>query len=78
LLENAGILAERLRALIEGSVFEHDGTRVPITISVGVAAHPNTPAETGEQLIGAADEALYEAKRTGRNRVLLKQGSPVY
>jgi diguanylate cyclase (GGDEF)-like protein len=76
-LENAGILAERLRALIELSAFEHEGTRVSVTISVGVAALPEFPAEDGLQLIAAADEALYEAKRTGRNRVLLKQGGPV-
>lgn len=74
-LENAGILAERLRALIEGSVFEQESARMPVTISVGVAALPHFPAENGLQLIGAADEALYEAKRTGRNRVLLKTGS---
>lgn len=73
-LENAGILGERLRILIEGSVFEHEGVRVPTTISIGVAAHPETPVENGLQLIAAADEALYEAKRTGRNRVLLKFG----
>jgi diguanylate cyclase (GGDEF)-like protein len=74
-LENAGVLGERLRALMEGSVFELDGARVPITISVGVAAHPAIPVENGLQLIAAADEALYEAKRGGRNRVLLKQGA---
>jgi diguanylate cyclase (GGDEF)-like protein len=74
-LENAGVLAERLRALIEGSVFEIDATRVPITISVGVAAHPAIQIENGLQLIAAADEALYEAKRAGRNRVMLRQGT---
>jgi diguanylate cyclase (GGDEF)-like protein len=74
-LENAGILAERLRMLIEGAVFEHEGIRVPITVSVGVAAHPSTTVENGLQLIAAADEALYEAKRLGRNRVLLKHGA---
>lgn len=74
-LENAGILGERLRLLIEGSVFEHEGVRMPTTISVGVAAHPELSVQNGMELIAAADEALYEAKRTGRNRVLLKFGA---
>lgn len=74
-LSNAGILGERLRSGMELSVFEHEGTRMPITISVGVAAFPELQVETPEQLIGAADEALYQAKRTGRNRVLLKHGT---
>ncbi|MCC6557852.1 MAG: GGDEF domain-containing protein [Polyangiaceae bacterium] len=76
-LESAGILGERLRVLIEGAAFEHEGVRVPITVSIGVAAHPTIPVESGLQLIAAADEALYEAKRLGRNRVLLKHGLPI-
>lgn len=73
-LDKAGILGERLRATVETTAFDHETHRIPVTISVGVAAHPELAAENGAQLIAGADEALYEAKRGGRNRVLLKQG----
>ncbi|HVY46068.1 MAG TPA: GGDEF domain-containing protein [Minicystis sp.] len=71
-LPSAGILAERLRVLVEAAIFEHESVRIPITISAGVAAYPDVQVETAAQLIACADEALYEAKRGGRNRVLLK------
>ncbi len=75
-LSSAGILAERLRVLVEASAFEHESIRMPVTISVGVASIPDKAIETAAQLIAAADEALYEAKRGGRNRVLLKHPTP--
>ncbi len=71
-LGNGGILGERIRSLVERTAFDYEGQRIPVTVSVGVAAYPELDAESGIQLIGAADEALYQAKRTGRNRVLLK------
>jgi diguanylate cyclase (GGDEF)-like protein len=75
-LNHAGVLAERVRQTVQSTPFEHEGTAMPITISIGVAAHPELPIETTAQLIAAADEALYEAKRGGRNRVLLKYATP--
>ena len=67
-MAEAGIAAERLRASVAGSGFElPDGTRVPVTVSIGVAQ-----ASRGETLDGflrRADEALYAAKNAGRNQV---------
>lgn len=70
-LLNAGILGERLRARVEQEVFECQGTRIPVTISVGVAALPEANATSAVDLVRDADTALYEAKRSGRNRVCL-------
>jgi diguanylate cyclase (GGDEF)-like protein len=75
-LGNGGLLAERIRAIVEATAFEYEGRRIPVTVSIGVAAYPEVKAETGLELIAAADEALYNAKRMGRNRVLLKYGDP--
>ncbi len=72
-LQGAGALGERLRAGIASQPFEHDARPIAVTISVGVAACPDVACEDGTALIAAADEALYQAKRCGRNRVLLKQ-----
>jgi diguanylate cyclase (GGDEF)-like protein len=71
-LLNAGIVGERLRAAVEQAPFDYQGQRLPVTISVGVAALPESNVGTAQELIGEADEALYEAKKTGRNRVCLK------
>ena len=62
--------ALRLRQVIEDHVFI-SSTAPPLrkTISIGVANFP-LHGENGEEIIGAADEALYEAKEQGRNRVV--------
>jgi diguanylate cyclase (GGDEF)-like protein len=70
-LLNAGVLGERLRARVEQENFDYQGTRLPVTISVGVAALPEANVTTPSELVRDADAALYEAKRSGRNRVCL-------
>jgi len=60
--------AEQLRELIDSYPFRMDGKKIPVTISIGVATYPEHGIEV-EDIIGKADEALYEAKGTGRNRV---------
>ncbi|MBK6694677.1 MAG: GGDEF domain-containing protein [Myxococcales bacterium] len=71
-LHHAGAFAERLRALVATTSFEWNGTRLPVTISCGVAGYPECGAQAPEQLIMAADAALYEAKRAGRDRVIVR------
>ncbi len=61
-------LAEKLRALIATQVVQHDATTIAVTVSLGVASW--TPGlEDAASLLKAADENLYRAKRSGRNRV---------
>jgi diguanylate cyclase (GGDEF)-like protein len=70
-LLNAGVLGERLRVRVEQENFDYQGSRLPVTISVGVAALPEANVNTSNELIRDADSALYEAKASGRNRVCL-------
>ena len=65
-VEAAAILAERLRLAIESETFLHHGEPVKITCSFGVAQLQSPIPPT---LIELADEALYRAKHSGRNRV---------
>lgn len=69
-LTAAMALAERLRKVVESSrtVLE-DGRQIAVTISLGVASVPEQELESVTELLEAADQALYRAKRGGRNRI---------
>lgn len=62
-------IAERLRTAVEQLDIEWKGTRIPVTISIGIA--DGESSETFDEAIAAADRALYTAKEEGRNRVAL-------
>ena len=65
--------AERLRCDVEALRFEPlPGQRCRVTVSIGVAC-ARSPHPTSEALLRASDQALYDAKRAGRNRVSLAE-----
>ena len=67
--DGAAILYERLRAAIADNPIQTGAGIMPITISFGVKIWAD--GETEEELLAAADAALYQAKSGGRNRVFL-------
>jgi diguanylate cyclase (GGDEF)-like protein len=73
-LEGAGaqgglLMAERIRQEIEKMVFRNESGPVRITLSLGFAVYPDHGVDK-ECLISRADQALYRAKKQGRNRVV--------
>ncbi|OUM88052.1 MAG: hypothetical protein BAA01_13610 [Bacillus thermozeamaize] len=71
-LQGATVVAERMRQDVESMFIEHKYSSIAgyITISLGVAATRPRPASHPSSLIRAADQALYQAKRAGGNRVV--------
>lgn len=65
--------AEQLRSAIAAAPVAHGATSIAVTASFGVASFPRD-GRTGDELIAAADRALYAAKAAGRNRVNVSSG----
>jgi two-component system cell cycle response regulator len=72
--EGAVILAERLRGLIQNAEFFYNNVPIRATCSFGVADIAHDPHMNANQLFEIADQALYRAKREGRNRVIAGHG----
>ncbi len=66
--EQTFVTAERIRNSIQGLPVDLGGRLLDVTSSFGVTSLPGGLAATPERLIRVADEALYEAKKQGRNR----------
>ena len=69
-LKRAAQIAERIRRKISDMNVIVDGSNIEVTASFGVACFPSTDIDNMEDLLKAADKALYEAKETGRNKVV--------
>ncbi len=71
-------LAERLRLAVSEVDLVFEGRSIPLALSAGVAAFPELHIKTASELLLLADEALCEAKRSGRNRCLLHLGQGAF
>ncbi len=70
--------AERLLEYLHDNPIETDITKIPLTLSIGVAALDLETTQSIDKLVAQADQALYMAKYAGRNRVAVYQGLPNY
>lgn len=68
--ENALIPIERIRAKVENYPFEFNDEYIKVTISAGISS-TQEESSSSEQLTKMADEALYKAKNSGKNKVVL-------
>jgi len=64
-------IAERMRAAVEGWTFEHGDSKNRVTISIGLTQYRK--GEDLEQLLSRVDQALYQAKSAGRNKVITQK-----
>lgn len=74
-LKGAWVVAERYRTQVAEYRFGTAHNPIRTTISLGVAAFPDSKVKTVDELVKVADDSLYQAKNLGRNRTQLSSGS---
>jgi diguanylate cyclase (GGDEF)-like protein len=70
-LEFGSLLAERIRVAVKEHAFHISGIDIHVTISLGVTTFPHPDVTSKDDLISRADTALYEAKHSGLDRVIV-------
>lgn len=73
-VSDAVIVAERIRRLAERLIVEHEGQNISFTVSLGLAEF-HTSSESPMMWLEQADQALYDAKKGGRNQHCIYDGS---
>ena len=73
-LDSTNMVAERIRQLVENTLFDIGPTQIHVTISLGISNFPIHRVKSKEELVKMADLALYEAKKGGRNRTCIFKG----
>ena len=66
------IFCERIRRVVENTDFTFENTKIPVTISLGLATLSDAEYPGPDEMLAAADKFLYRAKQSGRNRVEAK------
>ena len=74
--DDAGQFAERVRQAVAGHLYRDEAHEIRMTLSCGVASFPTEGVDSPESLLKKADEALYVAKESGRNRVVRASEMP--
>ena len=72
-IENANIPVQRLRRAVEEYNYDYNGVKTKVTVSIGLTKNYNEFSSAAE-LLKSADESLYKAKESGRNRVVVYEG----
>jgi diguanylate cyclase (GGDEF)-like protein len=70
-IEQAGVVAERIRSAVEKNEFATSKGIIKITVSLGLAGFPEMDITNQVELVQEADKALYRAKELGKNRVIV-------
>jgi diguanylate cyclase (GGDEF)-like protein len=70
-LDEAAAIADRIRAFLDGHTFEKDGQQTGVTISQGINTYSGDGQISCDQFLKRADQAVFEAKQRGKNRVCL-------
>lgn len=76
-MNDSALIIERIRRAIETNHITWGGKNLNVKISSGIATYPVVRASVCEELITAADKALYAAKEFGRNQVTVNDGSKI-